>query len=100
MLYNATISTGNKSNLSVTRSESRSLCLWLTITTQNDFKIDFGTYDEAHLPLLHKIYHLRDVLFLGCAVKPLSSAFKHLKLPSLNQSLFTSSLVWCEESRV
>lgn len=82
MLYNATISIGNKSNLSVTRSEtSHSLCLWLTITTQNDFKIDFGTY-EAHLPLLHKIYHLCDVLVLGCAVKPLSSASKHLKLPS------------------
>jgi len=25
-------------------------------------KIDFSTFDEAHLPLLHKLYHLCDVL--------------------------------------
>lgn len=54
----------NQTFQSPTHSASRSLCLWLTRTTQNDFKIHFGTFDEAHLPLLHKTYHFCDVLVL------------------------------------
>lgn len=52
----------NQTFQSLIRSASPSLCLWLTITTLNDFKIHFGTFDEAHLPLLHKIYHFCAVL--------------------------------------
>ncbi len=52
----------NQTFQSLTHSASLSLCLWLTRTTQNDFKINFDTFDEAHLPLLHKIYNFCDVL--------------------------------------